>query len=38
MPVPSETVPGRAGLPVIDLATAREPFRTAHSSGLGRLA
>ncbi|MFE7835919.1 hypothetical protein ACFU53_07630 [Streptomyces sp. NPDC057474] len=36
MPVPSETEPGRAGLPVIDLATARELFRTAESSGLGR--
>lgn len=36
MPVPSETEPGRAGLPLIDLAAARELFRTAESSGLGR--
>ncbi|MGW7254012.1 hypothetical protein [Streptomyces sp. NPDC054834] len=39
MPVPSEspeTEPGRAGLPVIGLAAARELFRTAESSGLGR--
>ena len=36
MPVPSETEPGREGLPVIGLAAARELFRTAESGGLGR--
>ncbi|MFI1563965.1 hypothetical protein ACH4ZX_13060 [Streptomyces sp. NPDC020490] len=36
MPVPSETPRNRVGLPVIDLAAARELFRTAESSGLGR--
>ncbi|MEU6096205.1 hypothetical protein [Streptomyces sp. NPDC047079] len=36
MPVPSETSPGREGLPLIDLAAARARFRTAESSGLGR--
>jgi hypothetical protein len=36
MPVPSDTEPGRAGLPVIDIAAARELFRTSESSGLGR--
>ncbi|MGY5008971.1 hypothetical protein ACWCY6_12930 [Streptomyces sp. 900105755] len=36
MPVPSDTEPGRAGLPVIGLGAARELFRTAESSGLGR--
>ncbi|MER6470304.1 hypothetical protein [Streptomyces collinus] len=36
MPVPSEPRRNRVGLPVIDLAAARELFRTAESSGLGR--
>ncbi|MEW2256221.1 hypothetical protein [Streptomyces sp. NPDC047869] len=36
MPIPSETRRNRDGLPVIDLAAARELFRTAESSGLGR--
>jgi hypothetical protein len=36
MPVPSETEPRRAGLPVIDLAAARVLFHTVESSGLGR--
>ncbi|MEV7686424.1 hypothetical protein [Streptomyces bungoensis] len=36
MPVPSETRRNRDGLPVVDLAAARELFRTAESSGLGR--
>ncbi|MET8130259.1 hypothetical protein, partial [Streptomyces sp. NPDC005231] len=35
MPVPSETEPRRAGLPVIELAAARVLFRTAEASGLG---
>ncbi|MEU6086702.1 hypothetical protein ABZ865_07810 [Streptomyces sp. NPDC047085] len=37
MHVPSETSPGREGLPLIDAAAARALFRTAESSGLGRL-
>ncbi|MFI2505399.1 hypothetical protein [Streptomyces sp. NPDC018972] len=36
MPAPSETPRNRAVLPVVGLAAAREPFRTAESSGLGR--
>ncbi|CAL9448680.1 hypothetical protein [Streptomyces sp. enrichment culture] len=36
MPVPSEAPRNRVGLPTVDLAAAREPFRTAESSGLGR--
>ncbi|WP_217128134.1 hypothetical protein [Streptomyces sp. AC558_RSS880] len=36
MPTPSETPRNRAGLPIVDLAAARELFRTAGSSGLGR--
>ncbi|MER5401419.1 hypothetical protein [Streptomyces sp. NPDC002599] len=35
MPVPSETEPGHAGLPLIDLAAARELFRTTEVTGLG---
>ncbi|MFF0851779.1 hypothetical protein ACFYVM_12105 [Streptomyces sp. NPDC003280] len=36
MPVPSETAPGCDGLPLIDHAAARELFRTAECTGLGR--
>lgn len=36
MPVPSEAPRNRVGLPTVDLAAARELFRTAESSGLGR--
>ncbi|MGW2821667.1 hypothetical protein ACWC24_11760 [Streptomyces sp. NPDC001443] len=35
MPVPSDAEPGHAGLPLIDLAAARELFRTAEVTGLG---
>lgn len=36
MPLPSETEPGRAGLLLIDRAAARELFRTAQCTGLGK--
>ncbi|MFI2643146.1 hypothetical protein [Streptomyces sp. NPDC018610] len=36
MPVPSETEPVREGLPLVDHAAARELFRSAECTGLGR--